>query len=201
MVEEKPAEDIDEPVIVVDSWTQQEDKDEVETPEPYVREIYPPISKTGKEIPEGVMIWPLLGNDVDGGTGITSGFGYRPNPFDPDDPDLQPHHGIDIAVPIGTEVISVKNGRIAEVGENDIFGYFIEIDHGNGISSFYAHLNELPQLQKGQEVSRGTVIGISGETGLSTGPHLHFEYRQNGVSMNPFEMTWGHGFVISIWRQ
>jgi hypothetical protein len=95
------------------------------------------------------------------------------------------HQGVDIGIPVGTTVKAALGGTVTVVG-NDASGYglWIEIRHADGLSTRYAHLSR-QSVKKGARVDRGQKIGESGNTGRSTGPHLHFEVRKNGVAQNP----------------
>lgn len=97
------------------------------------------------------------------------------------------HPGIDYRANIGTAVYAAASGRIIETSSGWSGGYGNEviIDHGSGRISRYAHLSSI-RVSAGQTVAQGQVVGLSGNTGWSTGPHLHFEWRINGVSINPF---------------
>lgn len=94
------------------------------------------------------------------------------------------HEGIDFVVPPGTEVVSAAGGIVVVAEMHSQYGNMIDIDHGNGFSSRYAHLSAI-RVKAGQLVKRGQAIGASGNTGRSTGPHLHFEVRHHGVAQNP----------------
>jgi len=95
------------------------------------------------------------------------------------------HLALDIARAIGTPVKAADNGFVVAAGwGNDGYGNNIVIDHGNGYQTQYAHLNRI-YVKVGQAVGKGTEIGQMGSTGRSTGPHLHFEVRKNGVRVNP----------------
>jgi len=94
------------------------------------------------------------------------------------------HHGIDIAAPEGTAVKATKDGDISFVGWHDIYGNVIIVDHDNGLQSLYGHLSGL-SVKVGWTVVAGTEIGSCGNTGRSSGPHLHFEIRKNGTCVNP----------------
>lgn len=94
------------------------------------------------------------------------------------------HHGIDISAPIGTSVEATRKGQVARVEWNDIYGNMIVIDHGDGLESLYGHLSGL-NVKVGYPVISGTKIGSCGNTGKSTGPHLHFEIRKNGTCADP----------------
>jgi len=97
------------------------------------------------------------------------------------------HMGIDYAAPIGTPVFSVANGRVAHIGYSGAFGNLIVLEHPGGYHTYYAHLsNYNVELELGNEVRRGLEIGYVGTTGRSTGPHLHFELRKNGIYVDPY---------------
>lgn len=96
------------------------------------------------------------------------------------------HHGIDIAVNTGTQVRAAARGRVSFAGWNGGYGYLVVIDHGNGVETRYAHNSKI-LVSVGQYVSRGQVVARSGNTGNSTGPHLHFEIRHRGNSVNPIQ--------------
>ncbi|MGB9613697.1 MAG: murein hydrolase activator EnvC family protein, partial [Candidatus Margulisiibacteriota bacterium] len=120
----------------------------------------------------GVLIWPLQGR-------ITSRFGeirrwgggYR-------------HTGIDIAAPYGSPIMAADAGEVIFAGWWDGYGKAIVIDHGKGRSTVYAHLSRI-YVKVGETILKGQTIGLEGSTGYSTGPHLHFEVRINGVPVNP----------------
>ena len=94
------------------------------------------------------------------------------------------HEGVDLAVPTGTVVASAADGVVIQSGWNGGYGISIYVDHGNGIISRYGHLSQA-YAQVGREVKQGETIGLSGNTGNSTGPHLHFEIRIGDVAVNP----------------
>jgi len=95
------------------------------------------------------------------------------------------HFGQDIEVPYGTEVYATGDGIIIASGYNsDGFGNYIKIDHGNGLQSLYGHLSSI-KVVKGLNVKRGDLIGLSGNTGTSTGAHLHYQIEQFGKPTNP----------------
>lgn len=94
------------------------------------------------------------------------------------------HHGIDIAVNTGTPIRAAARGRVSFAGWNGGYGNLVIIDHGNNIETRYAHLSRI-NVKVGQYVDRGALIAYSGNTGNSTGPHLHFEIRHKGQSVNP----------------
>lgn len=94
------------------------------------------------------------------------------------------HSGIDLAVNEGTSVAAVKSGTVVFAGWSSGYGYRIVIDHGDGSQTTYSHLSDIG-VENGEEVTAGTQIGLSGNTGHSTGPHLHFEVKVDGEYVNP----------------
>ncbi len=100
-----------------------------------------------------------------------------------------PHMGIDIAAPYGSRVLAPATGRVVEVAEQQGYGLMVVLDHGHGLETVYAHLSKAIAVV-GDTVTRGDPIGLVGSSGLSTGPHLHYEVRVNGQPVNP------HAFVV-----
>jgi murein DD-endopeptidase MepM/ murein hydrolase activator NlpD len=122
---------------------------------------------------------PTLAPVIDGW--FSSNFGYRIDPFT----GLQTfHEGIDFPAEPGTPVIAAASGKVIEAGQHPQYGKIITIDHGNGLVSRYAHASRLA-VSEGDLVVRGQRVATVGSTGRSTGPHLHFEVRMNGVPQNP----------------
>jgi murein DD-endopeptidase MepM/ murein hydrolase activator NlpD len=111
----------------------------------------------------------------------TSRFGKRKSPFTGL---LELHKGLDIAGPVGTPVVASADGRITFAGRRGGFGLMVVIDHGHGLSTRYAHMDATLK-QAGETVRRGDKIGLMGNTGRSTGPHLHYEVHLNGVPVDP----------------
>ena len=122
----------------------------------------------------GEMVNPVSGQ-------ITSGFGYRSSPGGIGSTN---HKGIDIAVPEGTDVAAADGGTITKVDYNGSRGVYVEVTHGNGRKTRYQHLSGY-YVQKGDVVKKGQTIAASGNTGHSTGPHLHFEVLEGGTPVNP----------------
>ena len=105
----------------------------------------------------------------------------------PPKPRYRTHMGIDYAAPTGTPVFSVANGKVVHLGFNGAFGNLIVLEHPGNYHTYYAHLsNYNVELELGNEVRRGLEIGYVGSTGRSTGPHLHFELRKNGIYVDPY---------------
>ena len=115
------------------------------------------------------------------GRRISSGFGYRSDPFSGG---AAFHSGLDFKGPIGAPIFAAAAGKIAFVGRRSGYGKSVEIDHGNGLRTRYAHMSAF-RARAGQPVTAGQVIGAVGSTGRSTGPHLHFEVRLHGQPVNP----------------
>lgn len=96
------------------------------------------------------------------------------------------HPAIDIAAPFGTEIRPIKDGVVEDISKSRVgYGNSIIINHGDGITSLYAHLSKI-NVSKGDKVTVFDTIGNVGRTGHSTGPHLHLEVRKNGIPINPF---------------
>ncbi len=106
---------------------------------------------------------------------------YRSDPFTGE---TKGHTGMDLAVPTGTPIRAALPGTVTVSQYNSSYGYYVMIDHGNGLSTLYGHNSQL-LAQVGQTVEAGDIISLSGSTGRSTGPHLHFEVRVNGERTNP----------------
>ncbi len=119
-------------------------------------------------------IWPTRGR-------ITSGFGYR---SDPVTGGSSFHSGIDISNSHSTPVYATADGRVSSLGYRGSYGKILIIDHGYGYQTYYAHLSGYA-VSSGQQVSRGEIIGYMGNTGRTTGSHLHYEVRINGNPVNP----------------
>jgi len=114
---------------------------------------------------------------------VTSAFGYRNDPFSSQDEQTF-HNGIDIAVELQTEVLSVSPGIVSFAEYDEVGGNFVKIDHGNGFESYYGHLSEI-KVNVGEKITVGQVIGLSGDSGKVTGPHLHFGLYYNGIPVDP----------------
>ena len=123
-----------------------------------------------------MVIWPVKGI-------ISSWFGYRPDPFTGV---RRFHGGLDLAVPQGTPVKAAMDGRIADVGYNQMFGNYVIINHERGLQTLYGHLSR-QDVHVGQAIAQGQILGLSGNTGYSTAPHLHFGVYRGGVSVNPLK--------------
>ena len=112
---------------------------------------------------------------------VSSGFGRR---IDPVNGQSAIHDGLDLSAKAGTEVKATADGKVVERGHNSTYGWYIKLDHGNDFVTIYAH-NKKILARKGTEVKRGDVIALVGNTGRSTGPHLHYEVRYKNRPVNP----------------
>jgi murein DD-endopeptidase MepM/ murein hydrolase activator NlpD len=120
---------------------------------------------------------------------MSSRFGFREDPFT----DKQTfHRGLDFSVPVGTPVRVTGDGVVKAVQQQHGFGKVIKIDHGGGIETVYAHLNE-QKVKKGDKVTRGDIIALSGNTGRSSAPHLHYEIRIGNRPVNPL------AYILDSW--
>ncbi len=125
------------------------------------------------------------------GQKIDSPFGLRRLPWERHG---RLHEGVDIAAPVGEPVLAVSDGIVTRSGESPSYGRYVEVEHGAGLTSFYAHLGRIDRKAKaGYFVERGHAIGKIGSSGTSTGPHVHFEIRQDGKPLNPVVFM-GHAF-------
>ena len=124
----------------------------------------------------GTYIWPCPSS-----TYVTSAFGMREHPLFGDE---RPHSGIDISGSAGSEVLAADSGTVAVATYSSSYGNYVTIYHSNGDYTLYAHMSSLA-VTAGQNVTQGDVIGYVGSTGWATGPHLHFEIRVNGSTVDP----------------
>jgi len=122
----------------------------------------------------GELVWPAQGR-------LSSGFGWRRHPVFGG---RRHHNGIDIAAPHGANVVAADRGTVIISAYSSGYGNYIVINHGNGMTTLYAHLSSR-RVSVGTTVARGQLIGLIGSTGVSTGPHLHFEVSVNGSRINP----------------
>jgi murein DD-endopeptidase MepM/ murein hydrolase activator NlpD len=112
---------------------------------------------------------------------LTSAFGRRISPISGR---LSTHNGLDLAAPAGAEVYAARDGTVIETSENSVYGKYVVIAHDGGWTSLYGHLSSIDTALR-TKVKAGIMIGRVGSTGLSTGPHLHFELRQDGKAQDP----------------
>lgn len=135
-------------------------------------ELWHGLSKLDKLLPLGAPVEKVR---------VTSNYGTRTDPFTGEQ---KRHRGIDFAGKIGTPLMAVAPGRVISAGERVGYGTTVEIDHGLGFTTLYAHLSQI-NVSRGDWVRAGTVIGLAGSSGRSTGPHLHYEIRYKGVPFDP----------------
>lgn len=112
---------------------------------------------------------------------LTSGYGYRDHPISGK---YFFHGGVDIGGQTGDAIAAFADGAVEYTGKNDSYGLYLQIDHGNGVKSFYAHCSKIV-VTKGQTVAMGDKVAEIGSTGTSTGPHLHLELKYNKMHLNP----------------
>lgn len=112
---------------------------------------------------------------------MTSGFGLRLHPLLGT---LRAHTGIDLAAGYGSPIIATSDGVVGSANWAGGYGLLVSLDHGSGLQTRYGHMSRL-NVVAGQSVRKGDVIGYVGSTGMSTGPHLHYEIRINGQPVNP----------------
>jgi murein DD-endopeptidase MepM/ murein hydrolase activator NlpD len=145
------------------------------------RSIFLPDAKlasfTLREISGDLFAWPARG-------WISSWYGWRSDPFSGS---RVFHNGIDIGVDMGTPVRAAMDGVVSETGYNSGFGNYVVLSHHAGWQSLYGHLESI-SVRDGQSVASGERIAYSGNTGYSTGPHLHFSVFKNGRTVNPFNV-------------
>jgi murein DD-endopeptidase MepM/ murein hydrolase activator NlpD len=127
---------------------------------------------------EQPLVLPAFGS-------VTSPYGWREDPFTGK---LDFHHGIDIASPSGLEISAAGAGRVVFSGWKEGYGRVVEIEHQDGLTTLYAH-NLKNMVEEGEGISRYQVIALVGNSGMSTGSHLHYEVRRNGKAINPTKVT------------
>ena len=136
------------------------------------------IDSAGSRCNNIPSIQPVINKQL---TLLTASYGMRIHPFYKT---LQSHQGVDYTIPEGSRVFATADGRVKEIASRSTAGRTIVIDHGNGYETSYSHLLAV-NVRRGQEVRRGDIIGLSGNTGLSIAPHLHYEVRHNGMRVDP----------------
>lgn len=112
---------------------------------------------------------------------MASGFGYRIHPIYKTH---KMHTGMDFTAPVGTDIYSTGNGKVIKAEYDRGYGYHVIIDHGFGYQTLYGHMSKIT-VKRGQEIKRGEIIGLIGNSGTSTAPHLHYEVIKNGTKINP----------------
>ena len=124
------------------------------------------------------------GNSVIAEAGCLASYGYRRDPFTRR---LKMHKGVDYRAPRGTPVVSAGPGVVKVARRKGGYGRVVMIDHGQGVQTRYAHLQSI-EVDAGERVSPGMLIGTVGSTGRATGPHLHFELRIDGEAYDPLQV-------------
>lgn len=117
---------------------------------------------------------------------LSSNFGARRHPILGT---MRVHKGVDYAARTGTPIMAAGDARVQFKGRQRGYGNVVILDHGRGHTTLYAHMSRFAGIRQGQRVSQGQVIGYVGATGMATGPHLHYEFRVNGVHRNPLAVT------------
>jgi len=163
---------------------------------------------SGESLERSFWTNPLSYRRISRGVGMVKASGKRnktpapavkataPSPAPASKQRYRAHMGIDYSAPTGTPVFSVANGRVAHIGYSGAFGNLIILEHPGNYHTYYAHLSNYNiELELGNEVRRGFEIGYVGSTGRSTGPHLHFELRKNGIYVDPY----GSKTQLDLW--
>jgi murein DD-endopeptidase MepM/ murein hydrolase activator NlpD len=139
-------------------------------------EIARRASRGDGRVGRGGMLWPTPGP-------VTSGFGWRIHPIYHY---RRFHPGVDIGAPTGQPIVAALAGVVVQAGPMGTYGNIVVVDHGNGFATAYAHQSRI-LVTVGQRLARGQRLGLVGETGAATGPHLHFETRVNGEPVDPLQ--------------
>ena len=146
----------------------------------------PALSRVARDVATAERLKALLKfvplrMPLSGDPELTSPFGYRTDPFLGR---LALHPGVDLAKAYGAEIHAAAAGRVVHAGPAGGYEIMVEVDHGNGLATVYAHMSEA-LIEEGGEVDKGAVLGRLGSTGRSTGPHLHYEVRVDGEPFDP----------------
>ena len=137
------------------------------------------IDSAGSRCDNIPSIQPVINKQL---TLLTASYGMRIHPFYKT---LQSHQGVDYTIPEGSRVFATADGVVRDAAQrNSTQGQTVVIDHGNGYETSYSHLSKI-NVRRGQQVHRGDIIALSGDTGLSLSPHLHYEVRYNGMRVDP----------------
>ncbi len=140
--------------------------------------LHEAIERRGTESHNIPSIQPVINPEL---SLLTTSYGMRIHPFYKT---LTSHQGVDYAIPEGSRVFATADGKVKEVRRSSTHGQTIIIDHGNGYETSYSHLQRI-SVVRNQQVRRGDIIALSGDTGLSLAPHLHYEVRLNGMRVDP----------------
>ncbi len=142
------------------------------------RTLHEAIERRGTESHNIPSIQPVINPEL---SLLTTSYGMRIHPFYKT---LTSHQGVDYAIPEGSRVFATADGKVKEVRRSSTQGQTIIIDHGNGYETSYSHLQRI-SVVRNQQMRRGDIIALSGDTGLSLAPHLHYEVRLNGMRVDP----------------
>ncbi len=157
---------------------------EADTPPPQAEPLSG-ILYSEQNLPESVSLeQAILGFDYTSplpGAAVSSPFGYREHPTAGEE---RFHYGVDLAADTGTAIACFADGEVRAVGESSSYGKYCIVDHAGGYATLYAHCSRIT-VSSGAEVKRGQTVAEVGETGIATGPHLHFELQQGGGYLNP----------------
>ena len=140
--------------------------------------LHSSITMRGEDTHHIPSIQPVINPQL---TLLTTSYGMRIHPFYKT---LTSHQGVDYAIPEGSRVFATADGRVKEIKRSSTSGQTVIIDHGNGYETSYSHLSKI-SVVRNQQVRRGDIIALSGDTGLSLAPHLHYEVRLGGVRVDP----------------
>jgi len=133
-------------------------------------------------LPGAVDVQPDFIKPLKEDVAIVSGFGNRYHPV----LDIERlHSGVDYAVEEGTEVVAAAPGKVTQTGRRSTSGYIVIIEHKSGFETRYHHLSERQEVEVGEKVNQGELIGYSGITGMTEGAHLHFEIHKDGKAVDP----------------
>jgi murein DD-endopeptidase MepM/ murein hydrolase activator NlpD len=146
---------------------------------PRIRELERLIGRTGEVVSSLPLRWPVRGR-------VNSEYGKRVSPWGGA---AEHHAGLDISTPLGTPVMCPAPGKVLLAGGGGDYGRHVVIQHANGVRSLYGHLSKV-EVKAGQQVEKGQLLGRTGSTGRSTGPHLHYELRVAGKTVNPRVFLW-----------
>lgn len=146
---------------------------------PKVRALERVITSAGRAIQAMPSRWPVRG-------AVNSEFGRRKSPWGEA---IEHHSGLDIAAQMATPVKAPANGTVVFAGQGGEYGLCVILDHGNEVKSLYGHLSKI-QVRQGQRIDRGTILALTGNTGRSSGPHLHYEVHVKGQAVNPRAFLW-----------
>ena len=140
--------------------------------------LHTSITARGEDTHHIPSIQPVINPQL---TLLTTSYGMRIHPFYKT---LTSHQGVDYAIPEGSRVFATADGRVKEIKRSSTSGQTVILDHGNGYETSYSHLSKI-SVVRNQQVRRGDIIALSGDTGLSLAPHLHYEVRLGGVRVDP----------------